>query len=114
LLAGMGLYGVMSYSVMQRTREIGIRTSLGATAANIVGLVLRSGITLTCIGLAVGILGAFGLSQFLTSMLFGVGKHDPVTLLAVGGILSAAAMVACYLPVRRALKVDPIIALKCE
>ena len=114
LLAGMGLYGVMSYSVMQRTREIGIRTALGATSANIVGLVLRSGITLTCIGLAIGIVGAFGLSQFLTSMLFGVGKHDPLTLVAVGGILSATAVLACYIPARRALKVDPIIALKCE
>jgi putative ABC transport system permease protein len=114
LLAGMGLYGVISYSVMQRTREIGIRTALGATSANIVSLVLRSGIRMTCIGLAIGVGGAFGVSQFLESMLFGVGKHDPETLVAVGGILSATAVLACYIPARRALKVDPLIALRCE
>jgi putative ABC transport system permease protein len=114
LLAGMGLYGVISYSVLQRTREIGIRTALGATSANIVGLLLRSGMTLTCIGLVIGIGGAFGFSQFLTSMLFGIGKHDSVTLMAVGGILAVTALLACYLPARRATKVDPIIALRCE
>jgi len=114
LLAGMGLYGVISYSVMQRTREIGIRTALGATSTNVLSLVLRSGMTLTCIGLVIGIGGALALSQFLASMLFNVGKYDPVTLVAVGSVLSATALVACYIPARRAMKVNPIIALRWE
>jgi putative ABC transport system permease protein len=114
LLAGMGLYGVISHLVTQRTREIGVRTALGATSANIFGLILRNGMTLTCIGLVIGMAGALGLSQFLASMLFNVGKYDPVTLLAVGGVLSFTALLACYIPARRAMKVNPIVALRCE
>ena len=114
LLAGMGLYGVISYSVVQRTREIGIRTALGATSGNILRLVVRSGMKLTVIGLMIGILGAVGLSQMIASMLFNVGKYDPATLTMVGGILAITALLACAIPARRATKVNPIVALRCE
>ena len=114
VLSGIGLYGVISYSVVQRTREIGIRGALGANAANILGLILRSGITLTVIGLVLGIAGAFGLTRFLSSMLYGVGNYDPVTLSAVATALSLMALLACYIPARRATKVNPIVALRTE
>jgi putative ABC transport system permease protein len=114
VLSGIGLYGVISYSVVQRTREIGIRAALGANATNILGLILRSGITLTAIGLVLGIAGAFGLTRFLASMLFGVGNYDPVTLSAVAAALALMALLACYIPARRAMKVNPIVALRYE
>jgi putative ABC transport system permease protein len=113
-LSAIGLYGVIAYSVVQRTREIGIRAALGANAANIRGLILRSGMMLTALGLVLGAGGAFGLTRFLASMLFGVGKNDPVTLVVVATALALMALLACYLPARRATKVNPIVALRTE
>jgi len=113
-LSAIGLYGVISYSVVQRTREIGIRAALGANATNILGLILRSGMSLTGIGLVLGIAGAFGLTRFLSSMLFGIGSNDPVTLSAVALALAFIALLACLIPARRAMKVSPIVALRCD
>ncbi len=114
VLAAIGLYGVISYSVVQRTREIGIRAALGASPANIRGLVLRSAMTLTAIGLLIGIAAALGLSRFLSSMLFNTGKYDPVTFAGVAASLALVALLACLVPVRRAMKVNPIVALRYE
>ena len=114
LLAAIGLYGVISYSVMQRTREIGIRSALGANPANIRWLVLRNAMTLTALGLLLGVAGALGLSRFLSSMLFNTGKYDPETFAAVGAILALVALLACLIPARRAMKVSPLVALRCE
>jgi putative ABC transport system permease protein len=113
-LSAIGLYGVISYSVVRRTREIGIRAALGASAADILGLILRSGMSLTAIGLVMGIAGAFGLTRFLSSMLFGIGSNDPVTLSVVAVALALIALLACYIPARRAMKVNPIVALRCD
>ena len=114
ILAAIGLYGVISYSVLQRTREIGIRAALGANPVNILGLVLRGGMLLTVAGLALGIAAAFGLAQFLSSMLFNIGQYDPVTFFAVAGVLLLTALTACFLPALRAMRVNPIVALRYE
>jgi putative ABC transport system permease protein len=113
-LSAIGLYGVISYSVVQRTREIGIRAALGANATNIFSLILRSGMSLTAVGLFLGIAGAFGLTRFLSSMLFGIGSNDPLTLAAVAASLALIALLACYIPARRAMRVSPIVALRCD
>jgi putative ABC transport system permease protein len=105
---------VISYSVAQRTREIGIRTALGATPKNILGLVLRNGMVLTAVGLLFGIAGAIGLSQIIASLLFNVGKYDPPTLIAVGLVLALTSLLACIFPATRATKVNPIVALRSE
>jgi putative ABC transport system permease protein len=112
LLAAIGLYGVISYSVVQRTREIGIRTALGANPGNIRGLVVRGAMTLTALGLVLGVAGALGLAQVLSSMLFNTGKYDPATFAAVAGVLVLVALLACLIPARRAMKVNPIEALR--
>ena len=114
VLAAMGLYGVISYSVLQRTREIGIRSVLGASPGNILRLVLRNGLTLTATGLVIGIGASFVLAQFLSSMLFNVGKYDPATFSAVAGLMLLIAAAACLIPARRAMRVDPIVALRYE
>jgi putative ABC transport system permease protein len=114
LLATLGLYGVISYSVVQRTREIGIRAAVGATAADIVRLVVRHGMTLVVIGLVGGAAGVFALTRLMSAMLFGVGERDPVTIAAVAGILFVVALIACWLPARRAAKIDPLVALRVE
>lgn len=113
-LAGLGLYGVMSYSVAQQSREIGIRSALGATTTNILGLVVGRGMRLAFIGLIIGFAGALGISQFLNSMLFNVGKYDPATLVGVASLLSVTSLLASYIPARRAMKVNPIVALRYE
>ncbi len=113
-LAAIGIYGVLSFWVNQRTREIGIRLALGADRQNILRVVLREGIKLTVIGLAIGVPLALGLTNLLPNVLYGVGRHDPVTFVAIALILGAVAVLACYVPARRAAKVDPMVALRYE
>jgi putative ABC transport system permease protein len=114
LLALVGLYGVVSYTVSQRTREWGIRLALGAQPRDVVGLVVGRGLVLTLVGIALGLGGAFVLSRLLTSLLFGVTASDPATYAAVSILVLAAALLACYVPARRATKVDPMVALRYE
>jgi putative ABC transport system permease protein len=114
LLAAVGLYGVISYSVTQRTREIGIRTALGAQPSAIRILILRSAMGLALLGLLIGAAGAVGLTRFLDSMLFGTGRYDLVTFGGVAAALALVALAACLLPARRAMKVSPIVALRCD
>ena len=114
LLAAIGLYGVLSYDVTQRTREIGIRGAIGATRGQIVGLILRQGMGKTGVGLAAGLLGALFLTRYLSGLLFGIGSADPVSYLAGLTLLAVVALLACWLPARRAAKVDPVVALRAE
>jgi putative ABC transport system permease protein len=113
-LAAVGIFGVLSYAVSQRTREIGIRMALGAQGRTVVGLVVRQAMLLVAAGLACGTIAALLLSQTMTRMLFGIDPTDPVTFVAVAGILGGVAMLASYLPARRATRVDPIVALRAE
>ena len=114
LLGVVGLYGVIAYSVSQRTQELGIRMALGAQKRHVLKLVLIQGMTLTLIGVAIGIAGAFVLTNFLSSLLYGVKPTDPLMFGTVSFILISAAMLACYFPAKRATKVDPIVALRYE
>ena len=114
LLSAVGIYGVISYSVAERTGEIGIRGALGASRGNVLGLILRHGIWMTVAGLGIGLLGALGLTRLMATLLFGVGAWDPLTLASVAGILIGVGLLACYIPARRATKVDPMVALRYE
>jgi ABC-type antimicrobial peptide transport system permease subunit len=114
LLACLGLYGLLSYEVTRRTREIGIRMAVGAQSHNVVGLVLMKAVGLIVAGAVAGIAVAIGVTRFLASFLYGVKAGDPVTLLAVAALLVLVALAACYIPARRATKVDPLVALRYE
>ena len=113
-LAAVGIYGVMSYTVSQRRQEIGIRMALGAQPGNVQSMILGHSVKLTLIGVGLGLAGAFALVRFLTSLLFGVGAYDAVTFIGVPVLLAAVAIAASYLPARRAVRVDPIVALRYE
>jgi putative ABC transport system permease protein len=114
LLAAVGIYGVTSYTVSQRTPEIGLRIALGAQTHAVRRLILDQTLKLTLIGVTVGLVGSYLLAQFLAGLLFGVGMHDPLTFLGVVVVLIAVALAASYIPAWRAMRVDPMVALRCE
>jgi putative ABC transport system permease protein len=114
LLAAVGIYGVISYSASRRTHEIGVRMSLGATRADVLLLVARQGVWLAVAGSATGLAGALLLSRLMAGLLYGVKSTDPLTFAAVAGGLGVVAMMACYIPARRAMRIDPMAALRYE
>jgi putative ABC transport system permease protein len=114
LLATMGIYGVMAYVVSRRTHEVGVRMALGAQKTDVLRLVIGDGMRVVLIGVCVGIVGALGLAQLLSSKLFGLSPHDPLSFIVVSGISVLAALLACYLPARRASKIEPMEALRYE
>ena len=114
VLTAVGVYSVMAYSVAQRTQEIGIRIALGAQRWDVLRLVVAQGLRLTLMGIGLGCLAALALTRLLVSLLFGVGAGDPLTFSTIGLFLAAVTMLACYLPARRASRVDPVVALRAE
>jgi ABC-type antimicrobial peptide transport system permease subunit len=114
LLGVIGIYGVISYVVSQRTREIGIRLALGAQPGELKGMVVRQGLVLTGIGVAIGLAAAMGLTRLMSSLLYGISPRDPLTFATVPVLLATSALLASYLPARRAAAVDPVIALRAE
>ncbi|HWJ41673.1 MAG TPA: FtsX-like permease family protein, partial [Candidatus Limnocylindrales bacterium] len=114
LLASIGLYGVLSYSVTQRSREIGLRMALGASAGSVTRMVVRHGVTLTGVGLLIGLIGSWASTRALKNLLYGVSSTDPLTFAAVGVVLTLIALAACWIPARRASRVDPIVVLREE
>jgi putative ABC transport system permease protein len=114
VLASVGIYGVMSYSVGERTHEIGVRMAMGATSKDVQRLILRNGLFLTVVGMAIGLPLALGIAYALSSILFGVKVVDPFAFIGLPLLLAAVATVACYLPARRAVRMDPLTALRYE
>jgi putative ABC transport system permease protein len=113
-LAAIGIYGVISYNVGRRTREVGIRMALGARRGDVLRLVVGEGLVLVALGLAAGLAGAAMLTRYLASLLFHVGRLDPLTYAAVAAVLAAAGALACWVPARRAMRVDPMTALRSD
>ncbi len=114
LLAAIGIYGVLAGSVTERTREMGVRSALGASRSNILGLVVRQGMTLTGLGVLIGLAGAAVATQALVTLLFGVSRLDPITYLAVIALLACVSAIACGVPAWRAAQIDPALALRAE
>jgi ABC-type antimicrobial peptide transport system permease subunit len=114
LLAVVGVYGVVSYSASQRQHEIGIRMALGAQPNSVLGLVIRQAVALVAAGIGIGVLAALGVNRILASLLVGVTSYDPLTLVSVSALMLAAALMACYIPARRATRIDPLVALRHE
>jgi putative ABC transport system permease protein len=114
LLAACGLYGVLAYTVTQRSRELAIRVALGARPQAVIGLVVRHGVAIASTGIIIGLAGAMALSRTIEGMLYGVGARDPLTLVAVAAFLAFIALVATYLPARRAARSDPMVTLRLE
>jgi ABC-type antimicrobial peptide transport system permease subunit len=114
ILTSVGIYGVISYSVAQRTQEIGVRIALGAQSRDVTTLVLRTGMRLVLMGIVIGSAGAFALTRWMTSLLFEVSATDSLTFIMTALLLTAIALLACYIPARRATKVDPMVALRTD
>ena len=114
MLAAMGIYGVISYMVSQRTQEIGIRIALGAQPRDVLGLIIAQGMKLVFSGVLIGLMSAFAMTRVMKSLLFGVSATDPMTFALIAILLIVVALLACYLPAMRAMKVDPLTALKYE
>src|SRR5207253_8308860 len=114
LLAGVGIFGVMNYSVTLRTREIGIRMALGAQPGQVLMLVLKQGLLLTTVGIGIGLGGALLLTRLISGLLFGVAATDPMTFAAIVVLLAVVSLIACYIPARRATRVDPLVGLRYE
>jgi ABC-type antimicrobial peptide transport system permease subunit len=113
-LGALGLYGVLAYSVTRRTREIGIRIALGSPRAKICGLIVRQGIIMVGLGILVGVLVSLSCGPLMRHFVYGVTPHDPVIIIGVTALLAAIAIFACWLPARRAMRVDPMVALRYE
>jgi ABC-type antimicrobial peptide transport system permease subunit len=114
ILATVGIYGVMSYAVTQRTREIGLRMALGAQRTDVMKMVVGHGVLITATGIGIGVVAAIALTRLMSSLLFNVTPTDPITFVVVSVALSGVALAACFIPARRAAKVDPMVALRYE
>jgi putative ABC transport system permease protein len=114
LLSALGIYGGLAYFVAQRTREIGVRVALGARTRDVMKMVMKQGMRLTLFGVGIGLIGGLALARLMKSLLFGVSATDSLTFVVVAALLAVVAMAACYIPARRATKVDPVVALRCE
>jgi putative ABC transport system permease protein len=113
-LAAVGVYGVIAYSVAERTHEIGIRVALGASRGDVAGMVMSQGLAMTAAGLVIGLTGAWAVTRYMSGLLYGIAPRDPVTFGVAAGMLAVVALAACYLPARRAMGVDPMVALRHE